>query len=39
VNRAPEGEIRLRVLRLAVVAVAAGLAAWALTRQGKAREA
>lgn len=39
VNRAPEGEIRLRVLRLAVVAVAAGLAAWALTRKRKAEVA
>jgi membrane protease YdiL (CAAX protease family) len=34
VNRAPDEEVRLRILRLVVVAVAAGLAAWGLSRRG-----
>jgi hypothetical protein len=39
VNRAPDEEVRLRILRLVVVAVAAGLAAWGLSRRGGVRQA
>lgn len=39
VNRAPDEEVRLRILRVVVVAAAAGLAAWGLSRRGEIRRA
>jgi membrane protease YdiL (CAAX protease family) len=38
VYRAPDDEVRLRILRFVVLAVAAGVAAWALDRQSKQGE-
>ncbi|MCB9650919.1 MAG: hypothetical protein H6730_30665 [Deltaproteobacteria bacterium] len=35
----PDEEVRLQILRVVVVAVAAGLAAWALSRSGEFRRA